>query len=215
MAKEEYIRWPADADIPLMLSLADTNGAGATGKTPQVSIRRSRETHGAPLDNFYWDGATFTATPFWHTLAEVDAIGSPGLYSYLFEQSLIGLENTYTVYYRHLVDPYGFAIETHVITNEVYIPNTQPDPVVIGPQTVMGQLELVKALLHHNGMVDKQTYENGMLTAARVRMFDIPNHVPLVPGGNETLGLLVEFQIVSEYDEEGLNKKFVLKRVFP
>jgi hypothetical protein len=36
-----------------------------------------------------------------------------------------------------------------------------------------------------------------------------------VEGGSETLGLLAEFQIESEYDTGGLNKKFVLRRVYP
>jgi len=214
MAKEEYIRWPSDANIPLVLSLVETTGVGSVGKTPEVSIRRIRETHGGNLDNQFWDGAAFSPAPVWHQLLEVDAVNQPGLYSYLFEQALVGLEWIYTVYYRHTTSPVGFAVETHVITNEVYIPRTQPDPVLIGPETIMGQLELVKGLLHHNAMLDNQVFDEGQLLSARLRMFDNPVNIPAVEGGSETTGLLAEFQIESEYDG-GLNKKFVLKRIFP
>ena len=80
---------------------------------------------------------------------------------------------------------------------------------------VEAQLEIIKGLLHHNSMVDLQTYVDGQLTSARVRMFDTVAHIPASPGGNETLGRLAEFRIVSEYDGQGLNKKFVLKRMYP
>lgn len=215
MAKEEYIRWPADAKIPLMLSLVETTGVGSVGKAPEVAIRRIRETHGAALDNYYWNGTAFVPTPFWHPLLEYDPTGYPGIYSYTFEQDIIGIEWTYAMYYRHTASPLGFALETHVITNEVYIPNTQPDPVVIGPESIMGQLELVKGLLHHNAMLDNQTYDEGKLTSARLRMFDHPTNIPDVEGGSETTGLLAEFSIESEYEAGGTNKKFTLKRVFP
>jgi hypothetical protein len=179
-----------------------------------VSIRRYRETHGVLLDDYYWNGTAFVPTPFWHPLLEVDAVSSPGLYAYQFEQTKVGLEIIYTVYYRHMVDPVGFAVEAHVVTNEVYIPHSQPDPVIIGPQTVMGQLEIVKGLLHHNSMLDQQIYQGGLLESARLRMFDHPDHIPLVDGGAETAGLLAEFEISATY-ENGTNKKFVLKRLYP
>jgi hypothetical protein len=214
--QEGYIRWPSDAKIPLTLSLVDSNGLGVTGGVPAVSIRRFRETRGIPLDNQYWDGVgTFVSTPTWLLMIEVDAVNSPGLYMYLFEQDIVGLEWVYHIYYRNQTDPVGFSVEEHLITNEVYIPKTQPDPVVIGPGSVMGQLEIVKGLLHHNSMVDKQTFVEGQLTSARVRMFDNPANVPPAPGGDETAGRIAEFQIVSEYDDQGLNKKFVLKRTYP
>jgi hypothetical protein len=79
----------------------------------------------------------------------------------------------------------------------------------------MGQFELVKGLLHHNSMIDLQTYSEGQLTSARVRMFDNPAHVPATPGGSETSGRIAEFRITAEYDSQGLNKKYVLKRVHP
>jgi len=198
-----------------MLSLVDSLGAGVTGASPSVSIRRLRETHGAALDGKYWDGASFSATPVWFSMAEMDAVNSPGLYSYLFEQDLVALEWIYLVYYRNLTTPVGFSAEEHVITNEIYIPRTQPDPVIIGPHSLFGELETIKGLLHHNAIIDQQLYAGGQLTAARVRMYDHPTHVPTAPGGSETAGKLAEFQISAEYDGNGLNKKYVLKRVFP
>jgi hypothetical protein len=214
--QEGYIRWPSDAKIPLALSLVDSSGLGVTGGTPAISIRRFRETRGQPLDNQYWDGAgAFTPTPTWLTMVEIDSVNSTGLYLYMFAQDLVGLEWVYHIYYRNQTDTVGFSVEEHIITNEVYIPKTQPDPVVIGPGSVMGQLELVKGLLHHNSMLDRQTYLEGQLTGARLRMFDNPANVPNAPDGDEVIGRIAEFQIVSEYDDQGLNKKFVLKRVYP
>lgn len=213
--QEGYIRWAADAKIPLMLSLVDSLGAGVVGASPSISIRRYRETHGGALDSYYWDGAVFVLTPFWIPMVEVDATNSPGLYSYVFNQDLVALEWVYLVYYRNLTDPVGYAVEAHIITNEIYIPRTQPDPIIIGPHSIFGELETIKGLLHHNSMVDKQTYLEGQLTSARVRMFDHPAHVPAAPGGNETAGRIAEFQISAEYDSQGLNKKYVLKRLYP
>jgi hypothetical protein len=214
MSREEYIRWPTTADIPLVLSLVDPSGSGSVGKHPEVSIRRYQETHGAPLDNYYWNGSSFVPGPYWHPLAEIDPANSPGMYSYLFEQTKVGLEIIYVIYYRHESSPVGFAAETHVITNEVYIPHAQPDPILIGSDTIMGQLELVKGLLHHNSMLDRQVYEGSLLRSARLRMFDHPSRVPSSPDGNETLGRLAEFEIKADY-ESGVNKSFVLKRIYP
>jgi len=213
--QEGYIRWPSNRDIPLTLLLANSNGTPATGKTPQVSIRRYAQLDGALLDNYYWDGAAFTATPTWLDLSEVDATNSPGAYVYEFEQTIIGLERIYHVYFQHLPAPAGFTFENHIVTNEIFIPQPQPDPVIVGPQSVMGQLELIKGLLHHNGIVDNQTYnEAGQLTSARIRVFDVPANVPSTPGGSETSGLIIEYFAESEYDDR-LNNLFRMTRVYP
>jgi hypothetical protein len=234
-----HFRWPADADIPLFLVLADEDGQGVVGQVPQVAIRRYREAHGSYLDNWYWDGSTFVSIPTYHNMAEVDSVNLPGEYSYHFEQSLVGLEIQYLVYFKNDGYPPVIAHETHIITNEVYIPHTQPDPIIIGPQSVMGQLELVKdggtglfdgltdslhflradtarilGLLHQNGMVDKQQYDsNGQLTYARLRVFDSAVHVPPSPGGNEVLGKTQEYEIRAQYDGPNIVRKFELKRV--
>jgi hypothetical protein len=215
--QEGYIRWPTNQDIPLILTLADASAQPLTGKVPQVSIRRFKETRGPLLDNYYWNATlqNFIAAPVWYNMTEVDSVGSPGLYAYTFAQTLVGVEHIYHVYYRHTATPVGFSFESHMITNEVYIPSSQPDPIVVGPTSVMGQLELVKGLLHHNAMLDKQTYTYGQLATARLRVFDTPAHVPTVEGGTETVGRIAEFSVESTYDTDGLNKKYVLKRVYP
>lgn len=217
MQQEGYIRWPSNQDIPLILTLADASAQPVTGKVPQVSIRRFKETRGPLLDNYFWNAPSqnFIAFPVWYNMTEVDAANSPGLYAYTFEQTLVGVEHIYHVYYRHTSVPVGFSFESHMVTNEVYIPSSQPDPIVVGPDSIMGQLELVKGLLHHNAMLDNQTYTGGQLATARLRVFDEAIHVPLAEGGSETLGRIAEFSIESSYDPSGLNKKYVLKRVFP
>jgi hypothetical protein len=213
--QEGYIRWPSNRDIPLTLTLAYSNGTPATGKTPQVSIRRYGQLDGTVLDNYYWDGSSFVVTPTWLDMTELDDTNSPGTYVYDFGQKLIGLERLYHIYYRHTVSPVGFAFETHIVTNEIFIPSPQPDPVIVGPQSVMGQLELVKGLLHHNSMLDNQVYVEGRLVSARLRMFDSVTNIPTSPGGSETAGRIAEFSIESAYDAVGLNNRFVLKRVYP
>lgn len=240
MGQREYISWPTDAKIPLFLAITGTTGAGDTGATPEIAIRRFRETHGVALDNYYWDGAGgFQAAPNWIALSEYDATNNPGLYTYLFEQDLVGLEHTYVVYYRNTTGIVGFATEIHVITNEVYVPNTQPDPIVIGPDSVMGQLELVKdggsalfnpttdplhflaldsartlGLLHQNAILDNQTYDaNNQLIAARLRVFDSAANVPTTPGGGETTGLIQEYAVEASYTGLGILNRYALKRV--
>jgi hypothetical protein len=240
VAQQEYIKWPTDADIPLHLALVGVTGAGATGKIPQVSIRRIKETAtGTLLDNYYWNGTDFQLAAYWHDLSEFDAIDNPGVYRYIFEQSLIGTEHQYLMYYRHTTTPIGFAKEIHTITNEVYIPRTNPDPIVIGPQTIMGQLELIKdggdgdfdetqdslhdisldfrrilGLIHDNGIVDNHQYDAGSnLTSARLRVFDSAVNVPTTPGGSETTGLLFEYVFTGEYTGTGLQSLWTGKRI--
>lgn len=212
--QEGYVRWAANAKIPLTLALVDDTGAPVLGASPQVSIRRHRETAGQALDNWFWDGAGFIATPVWWPMAAVDAVASPGLYEYIFDQDMVGLEWEYLVYFRNLAVPLGFAVETHIITNEIYIPRTQPDPIIIGSGSLMGELEIIKGLLHHNAMLDKQVYHGGQLVSARLRMFDHPSMIPANPDGNETAGKIAEFEINSAY-QQGKNSSFTLKRIFP
>lgn len=236
---EGYIRWPTNQDIPLTLALFDESGAGVTGATPEVSIRRYKETRGAVLDNWYWDDVWFSAPPTWFPMDEIDAVNSPGLYVYLFEQTKVGIEQIYTVYVRNTAAPEGFAIEQHIITNEVYIPSTQPAPIVIGPGTVKSMLARimdggtglfedledslhflrsdmgrVMALMHRNAIVDNQQYDaNTQLTSARLRGFDSAANVPAAPGGAETTGLVYEFEVYATYAGLGVLTSFGMKQV--
>jgi hypothetical protein len=228
-------------DVPLLLTIVDRTGAGVPGLTPEVAIRRYKEVEGELLDSYWWDPVTevFSATPIWTVLPPYDAVNSPGLYVYLWNQSKIGLETVYMVTYRHADEPAGSATEIHVITNEVYVPKSQPDPVIFGPNSIMGQLQIIKdggegdfdpdfhaltkiganftralGLLHHNSMVDNQTYDaSGQLLTARLRVFDDASNVPPEPGGSEVAGLIQEYSIEATY--AGLNnlKSYVLKQV--
>ena len=240
MGLPAFTSWPADSVIPLQLELADASGAGSSGKTPQVSIRRFKETHTVTLlDNWFWNGTTFQAAAFFFNMVEVDAVDNPGLYQYQFRQDLVGVEQIYHMYFRHAVSPIGFGVETHVVTNEIFIPNTQPDPVIVGPNSIMGQLELIKdggsgdfdgtldslhilgtdlartmGLLHANSIVDNQTYDvNGQLTAARLRVFDLETNVPTVPGGAEVTGLIHEYNVIAEYAGQGVLTNYQLGQV--
>lgn len=231
-----HFRWPTNANIPLFLELEGTDNLPVSGKTPKVAVQRYREIQGGFLDNYYWDGAAFVATP---TLLDMTELSQPGVYVYYFQQALVGLEHQYIVSYTHDVFPVGFATETHLITNEVYIPSTQPDPIIVGPESVMGQLELMKdggtgdfdgltdslhflrfdiqrvlGLLHYNAMLDKQEYDtNNQLTYARLRVFDEASNIPTDPGGSETTGLEQEYEIRAAYAGLGVVTKFVLEKV--
>jgi len=136
-----YYRWSPNDDISLFLQLVSPSGLGFAGGTPEVAIRRMRATHGGALDGHYWDGAgAFTNVPTWLPMSEVDAANQPGLYTYLFQQSLVGSEWMYFVYYRHTAAPAGFAVEEHLVTNELFIPSGSPAVPVLPGDTVMGRL---------------------------------------------------------------------------
>jgi len=135
-----YYRWSTPDDVTLFVQLVSPTGVGSTGMTPEVAIRRVRATHGAPLDNYFWNGSTFVNSAVWLPMAEMDAINSPGLYTYLFQQSAVGSEWVYLVYYRHTIDPVGFAVEEHIVTDELFIPQGSPVVPVLPGDTVMGKL---------------------------------------------------------------------------
>ena len=113
-----YFRHDAVDDPTLWLNLVNpSTGTGVTGASPEVAIRRHRASQGgAALDDYYWDGVIFTPTPTWLPMVEYDAADQPGFYIYLFEQSLIGANTVYLVYYRHTATPVGFDAEEHIVT---------------------------------------------------------------------------------------------------
>lgn len=133
-----YQFWGTDKEIPLSLQLVSPSGAGATGASPEVAIRRWRDSAGTLLDGYYWTGATFTNTPTWLSVTEVDATNYPGAYEYNFEQP--GVQQLYMVYYRNTAAPIGFDVEQHIVTNEIFIPTASPVVPVVPGDTVMGRL---------------------------------------------------------------------------
>jgi len=186
-------RWTTLDNIPLFLSLVTSSGAGASGKTPQVAIRRHKEAHGGLLDNYYWNGSAFVATPFYHTLLELDPVNQPGLYRYIFQQSLVAKEYEYLVHYYNDSGPKGFDVEVH---------------------TVVDDLARVLGLLHQNAIVDRQEYDsNGQLTYARVRVFDSALHVPTEPDGDEALGLIQKYEVTASWAGAGITTNYSLKRL--
>lgn len=136
----EYNRWAPTDDVSLFVQLVSPTGQGVPGMTPEVAIRRVRATHGGALDGYFWNGATFQNTPFWIPMSELDGVNCPGLYTYLFGQAAIGAETVYLIYYRHTVDPVGFAVEEHIVTSELFIPVGSPVVPVLPGDTVMGKL---------------------------------------------------------------------------
>lgn len=136
-----YYRWGSADDVLLTLALVSPTQLGAIGKIPEVAIRRARALPAGPdLDGWYWTGSAFSATPAWLPMIEVDSAQNPGLYQYLFAQSGITASTLYYVYFRHLSDPVGFDIETHVVTDEIFIPSASPVVPVSPSDTVMGRL---------------------------------------------------------------------------
>ena len=118
---QSYYKWRVEHDVNLFLQLFETSGSdqvGSTGKTPEVAIRRHRLLDGTSLDDYYWDGAIFTATPTWLLMSELDATNTPGLYTYFFEQTLIDVEQVLLIYFRNTATPVGFAIEEHTFSKE-------------------------------------------------------------------------------------------------
>jgi len=139
-----YYRHATSDDATLWLNLKNPlNGAGVTGATPEIAIRRIRESKGGgALDGFYYDGAGgFTNVVTWLNMAEFDATNQPGLYTYWFEQSAVGAEHIYLIYFRNTTAPaVGFATEEHIVTDEIIIPASVPAVPVVPGDTVMGRL---------------------------------------------------------------------------
>jgi hypothetical protein len=136
------IRHGRYSDVTVFLQLTDPLSLDpVTGATPEVQIRRHRNSQtGAALDNWYWNGTTFVATPIWLSMAELDAVNSPGLYTYFLEQSLVGANMVCLAYFRHTADPEGFDVEEHIFTDEVTIWTGTPVVPVVPGDTVMGRL---------------------------------------------------------------------------
>lgn len=141
-----YYRWSTTDDITLFLQLVSPSQSGSPGGSPEVAIRRVRATHGGALDGWYWDGVSaFTNVPTWLPLVESDAVNQPGLYSYLFAQSAVASEWVYLMYYRHTVAPFGFCVEEHFISDEIYVPVASPAVPVIPGDTVLGRLSAMES----------------------------------------------------------------------
>jgi hypothetical protein len=138
---QSYYKWSTNDDVQLFVTLTDPiTKLGSTGKTPEVSIRRVRELHGVPLDNYFWNGTIFTATPTWINMTALDATNSPGEYYYRFEQSLVQSEWVYSVTFRHTSTPIGFSVEHHAFTDEIYVPVGAPVVVIPGGTTILGKI---------------------------------------------------------------------------
>lgn len=137
-----YYRHGKTDDVFLALQVIDpATGEGVAGATPEVAIRRARASQGGgPLDNWFWDGVGFSGTPTWLPMVEIDGANTPGLYTYLFEQSLVAGNIIYLVYFRNATPPVGFAVEQHIVTDELFIPIGAGVVPVIPGDTVMGRL---------------------------------------------------------------------------
>ena len=239
MARGEYLRWDTTSKIPLILNLQEYSGEGCSGKSPEVSIRRYRETDGSPLDGYFWNGVDgFQVGPNWIVMTEQDSVALPGLYTHIFDQDVVGLEHMYLVYYRHALLPVGFAFELHVVTNDVYSPIQVAEPVIFGNNVLSElarikdgntgnfdvdrdslyhlnvNLDRVRGLLHDNSIVDMQVYDtNNQLTSARLRVFDSAANLPSAPGGNETTGLLFEYTVSASYLALGILEEYKMERL--
>lgn len=106
-----YFAWPKNqTTIRLALDLANADGTGATGKSPQVAIQRVS-------DGFYWTGAAFASGITQLAMTEVSASDQPGHYEYAFTQPQAVA--TYRVYLRHTSAPVGFDTELHDVLETV------------------------------------------------------------------------------------------------
>ena len=104
-------RWSTAHDLYLYLSLMDTDGFGKTGEVPQVAVKLIQEVDGTPTSVYYWDNSgSLTASVTFNDMTEVDSVNEPGLYSYIFSQSLLGEDRVYLAYFSSSL---GFAVEKH------------------------------------------------------------------------------------------------------
>lgn len=175
------------------------------------------KTPGVPLGDFdvsFWKDGTFTPTPY-----VISDLGT-GDYRLTFTP------NEEAVWHVEVYIPYNNDI--HYVDVEVRSGNLTTISNDLGQIKDGGtglftaedslhflslDIKRVLGLLHHNAILDQQTYDaNSQLTGARLRVFDTKAHVPAVPNGNETLGLLHRYSIVAEYDGLGIQTMFQLRR---
>ena len=114
-----YYSWDTNSDLLLVLELVSTTGQGVTGSNPLVAIKRIKDLSGSFLDGYYWNSASFVATPTFLSMSQTDSASFPGMYQYCFSQSLLKNEYVYTAYFKHEVDPIGFSSETHVFESQL------------------------------------------------------------------------------------------------
>lgn len=153
----------------------------------------------ADFDVRVWVDGAPSAVPL--SIAE---IGTSGEYSTLMTPTSIGYWKTeIEIKSNHEILVYEAEVATTGLTE------------VDGKLTVLiADLSRVLGLLHHNAILDNQTYDsNNQLTSARLRVFDSAGHVPVTPGGSEVLGLTQEYSIVAEYDGLAIVKRYALTRV--
>lgn len=127
-------------NILLYLKLYDPkDGSSLTGQSPTLSIRRYKDAHGALLDGYFWNGSAFQAGISNLAMTEIDATNNPGLYYYLFEQSLIQSEIEYIMDYTLASGPAaGFHdAEYHIVTTEAFIPTESSEGTPFDPDGIL------------------------------------------------------------------------------
>ena len=79
---------------------------------------------------------------------------------------------------------------------------------------VLELLERVLGLLHMNSMVDRQEFDPAnQLLKARLRHFDSPTNLPSSQGGNETVGLLHQYEIEAKWEAANREVKYAVKTI--
>lgn len=96
---------------PIGALFLDETGAGVTGLSPVVVIRRA-------ADGTFWDGAAYQATPTNLALAEVSAANAPGEYQYDFTPGSAG-KHFWTVFAAAGGPPYPANVVGPVQPGEV------------------------------------------------------------------------------------------------
>jgi hypothetical protein len=106
-------RWPLEHDLYLFLELVNSDGTGKTGETPQVAIKKVTDIDGTPIPNQrYWSNSgSLTGAVTFNDMSEEDSANLPGLYSYIFSQSLLGQQDA--VYMAYFSSSLGFTTEKH------------------------------------------------------------------------------------------------------
>lgn len=138
----------------------------------------------------------------------IGEIGSTGEYAISFVPTSVGLWKI------QVLADYNKEIWAGSYVAFQELTNTAVDEIYTLLQSVDADVARVLGLLHHNAILDNQTYDGqGQLTGARLRVFDTAANVPDVPGGSETVGLLHMYQIEAEYSGVGVVSRFALKRV--
>lgn len=102
-----------------------------------------------------------------------------------------------------------------VFSDDIHCSQSTTVELAVSLPGMSADLIRVLGLLHYNSIVDNQEFNdpNEQLSKWRLRQFDSEGNLPVTDGGNETAGLLHEYEFEAEYSGPNRPKKLRVRKV--